>query len=115
MRARLLIFSAFVIGCVGGFTKPVAIYNRSAACLPPTCLDFTTTSGRAKIATARTGDPLYVGVGDGTVTSVGTATNVYEDLGDGRGGGVWVSSAYNNYVPDPFTLTAGTGAHGDTL
>lgn len=115
MRARLLIFAAFIIGCVGGFTKPVAIYNRSAACLPPTCLDLTTVLGRSKVATARTGDPVYVGVGDGTVTTVATNTNVVEDLGDGRGVGILSFPGYSNHSPAPFSFADGTGARGSSL
>jgi hypothetical protein len=106
MRARLLIFSAFVIGCVGGFTKPVAHYSTTRDPSVMWSKDFTAASLPSGATCSRTGSAAYPARSAVTYASVATDTCIYEDHGDNTPGGWWVHPAFSNSTA-PFTLSGG--------
>lgn len=79
-------------------------------------LDLTTSvptwCGGACVSTTRSGNLLYVGNGAGAVVSVGPNTNIWEDVGDGWGGGLWVFDVLVNNAPNAFNMASGVGLIG---
>jgi hypothetical protein len=62
------------------------------------------------VTASRTGNTLYLQTGATTVAqSSSLSATLYEDRGDGRGGGTWTFPAYANDITAPFTHTAGAG------
>jgi lysophospholipase L1-like esterase len=55
------------------------------------------------ISVARTGGTIYAARSAVSAVAVAGA-DVYEDRGDGRGGGHWVFDAYTNQIADPFAF-----------
>ncbi len=64
--------------------------------------DLTTLALPSGLTAARTGNTIYAARSASTVVAV-TGADVYEDRGDGRGGGHWVFDGYANSCP-PFNF-----------
>jgi len=75
----------------------------------PDLLDFTSLAGSYSGATfQRSASSVYVMRSTSTVEGVSSANSpLWEDRGDGAGGGVWTFPAYTNAVADPFDISSG--------
>lgn len=87
----------------GSYTSPPIIspqYNE---------IDFTPQAGSyTGITITRSGATAYVQVSTSVVETKTGNTALWEDRGDGTGGGVWFAGSYTNEVVDPFDFN---GAH----
>ncbi len=76
--------------------------------------DFTSTTPSGVSSVRASGDDVYVGDGAGVVTKISSLSQfISEDLGDGRGRGIWVLPGFTNELCAPFDMSSGSGAGGN--
>jgi len=131
-RGLMLTLRSLVIGCAlaacspmlspvlpmestadAGFTTPVAVAHRPQAIFD---FDLSGSTLPAGLIATRTGSTIYAATSASTAVAIAGA-DVYEDRGDGRGGGHWVFDAYANEITAPFNFAAGAPnwSHSGTI
>jgi hypothetical protein len=74
--------------------------------------DLSLLANDSLLTPARTGNATYVARSSVTALSIAAGSALYEDQGDGLGGGVWSFPGYTNRCTQPFDFSTWTGVAG---